>query len=155
MEYIDLRKVGGEGLKEIRRQVVRLKKMGKTGKEISKRSSSMRRRSKEPSGFRRSESFSTSWMSWIRRKLVSLSSQKPPMDAERRRDHQVTPPSAVIVPYYLLPLCRKGFPICPYYAIRAHGGNLVSVTGYTETGAGVLGTRGYKHHGECVCPPDG
>ena len=34
MEYIDLRKVGGDGLKEIRRQVVRLKKMGKTGKEI-------------------------------------------------------------------------------------------------------------------------
>ena len=33
MEYIDLRKVGREGLKEIRRQVVRLKKMGKTGKE--------------------------------------------------------------------------------------------------------------------------
>ena len=34
MEYIDLRKMGREGLKEIRRQVVRLKKMGKTGKEI-------------------------------------------------------------------------------------------------------------------------
>ena len=34
MEYIDLRKVGREGLKEIRRQVVRLKKTGKTGKEI-------------------------------------------------------------------------------------------------------------------------
>jgi len=34
MEYIDLRKVGKEGLKQIRRQVVRLKKMGKTGKEI-------------------------------------------------------------------------------------------------------------------------
>jgi len=34
MEYIDLRKVGREGLKQIRRQVVRLKKMGKTGKEI-------------------------------------------------------------------------------------------------------------------------
>ena len=34
MEYIGLRKVGSEGLKEIRRQVVRLKKMGKTGKEI-------------------------------------------------------------------------------------------------------------------------
>ena len=34
MEYIDLRKVESEGLKEIRRQVVRLKKMGKTGKEI-------------------------------------------------------------------------------------------------------------------------
>ena len=34
MEYIDLRKVGREGLKEIRRQVVRLKKMGKTGREI-------------------------------------------------------------------------------------------------------------------------
>ena len=29
-----MRKVGREGLKEIRRQVVRLKKMGKTGKEI-------------------------------------------------------------------------------------------------------------------------
>ena len=34
LEYIDLRKVGREGLKEIRRQVVWLKKMGKTGKEI-------------------------------------------------------------------------------------------------------------------------
>ena len=34
MEYIDLRKVGKEGLKEIRRQVVRLKELGKTGKEI-------------------------------------------------------------------------------------------------------------------------
>ncbi len=34
MEYIDLRKVSREGLKEIRRQVVRLKKMGKTGKGI-------------------------------------------------------------------------------------------------------------------------
>ena len=34
MEYIDLRKVGREGHKEIRRQVVRLKKMGKTGKKI-------------------------------------------------------------------------------------------------------------------------
>ena len=31
---MDLRKVGREGLKEIRRQVVRLKKMGKTGREI-------------------------------------------------------------------------------------------------------------------------
>ena len=31
---MDLRKVGRDGLKEIRRQVVRLKKMGKTGKEI-------------------------------------------------------------------------------------------------------------------------
>ena len=34
MEYIDLRKIGRDGLKEIRRQAVRLKKMGKTGKEI-------------------------------------------------------------------------------------------------------------------------
>lgn len=34
MEYIDLRKIGREGLKEIRRQVVRLKELGKTGKEI-------------------------------------------------------------------------------------------------------------------------
>ena len=34
MEYIDLRKVGKEGLREIRRQVVRLKELGKTGKEI-------------------------------------------------------------------------------------------------------------------------
>jgi len=34
MEYIDLRKAGRDGLKEIRRQVVRLKKLGKTGKEI-------------------------------------------------------------------------------------------------------------------------
>lgn len=34
MEYVDLRKVGKEGLKQIRSQVVRLKKMGKSGKEI-------------------------------------------------------------------------------------------------------------------------
>ena len=34
MEYIDLRKVGRDGLKEIRREVVRLKKKGKTGREI-------------------------------------------------------------------------------------------------------------------------
>ena len=34
MDYIDLGKVGRAGLKEIRRQVVWLKKMGKTGKEI-------------------------------------------------------------------------------------------------------------------------
>ena len=34
MEYIDLRKVGREGLKEIRRQAVRLKKLEKTEKEI-------------------------------------------------------------------------------------------------------------------------
>jgi len=34
MEYINLRKAGRVGLKEIRRQVVRLKKLGKTGKEI-------------------------------------------------------------------------------------------------------------------------
>ena len=34
MEYIGLRKVGSEGLKEIRRQVVRLKELGKTRKEI-------------------------------------------------------------------------------------------------------------------------
>ena len=31
--HIELRKVGREGLKEIRRQVVRLKELGKTGKE--------------------------------------------------------------------------------------------------------------------------
>lgn len=34
MEYIDLRKVGREGLAQIRRQVVRLKKMGHSGREI-------------------------------------------------------------------------------------------------------------------------
>ncbi len=34
MEYIDLRKVGKDGLREIGRQVVRLKELGKTGKEI-------------------------------------------------------------------------------------------------------------------------
>lgn len=34
MEYIDLRKLNRGELKQIRRQVVRLKKMGKTGKEI-------------------------------------------------------------------------------------------------------------------------
>jgi hypothetical protein len=33
MEYIDLRQVGREGLKEIRRQVVGLKKMGKREKK--------------------------------------------------------------------------------------------------------------------------
>ena len=34
MEHIDMRKLGEEGLKQVRSQVVRLKKMGKTGKEI-------------------------------------------------------------------------------------------------------------------------
>lgn len=34
MEYIDMRKLGQEGLKQVRSQVVRLKKMGKSGKEI-------------------------------------------------------------------------------------------------------------------------
>ena len=34
MEYIDLRKLSSGELKQIRRQVVRLKEMGKTGKEI-------------------------------------------------------------------------------------------------------------------------
>ena len=34
MEYIDLRKLNSGELKQIRRQIVRLKKMGKTGKEI-------------------------------------------------------------------------------------------------------------------------
>ena len=34
MEYIDLRKLNRGELKQIRRQIVRLKKMGKTGKEI-------------------------------------------------------------------------------------------------------------------------
>ncbi len=33
-EYIDLRRVGREGLAQIRRQVVRLKKMGRSGREI-------------------------------------------------------------------------------------------------------------------------
>ena len=34
MEHIDMRKLGRDGLKQIRSQVVRLKKMGKSGKEI-------------------------------------------------------------------------------------------------------------------------
>ena len=34
MEYIDLRKLNSGELKQIRRQVVRLKELGKTGKEI-------------------------------------------------------------------------------------------------------------------------
>ena len=34
MNYIDLRKLSSGELKQIRRQVVRLKEMGKTGKEI-------------------------------------------------------------------------------------------------------------------------
>jgi len=34
MEYIDMRKASRDGLKQIRSQVVRLKKMGKGGKEI-------------------------------------------------------------------------------------------------------------------------
>ena len=47
MEYIDLRKVGREGLKEIRRQVVRLKKMGKTGKEIEELTGERQNRASE------------------------------------------------------------------------------------------------------------
>ena len=34
MEYIDLRKLSKGELKQVRRQVVRLKEMGRTGKEI-------------------------------------------------------------------------------------------------------------------------
>ena len=34
MEYIDLQKLNKGELKQVRSQVVRLKKMGKTGKEI-------------------------------------------------------------------------------------------------------------------------
>ena len=34
MKYIDLRKLSSGELKQIRRQVVRRKEMGKTGKEI-------------------------------------------------------------------------------------------------------------------------
>ncbi len=34
IEYIDLRKISKEGLWQIRRQIVRLKKLGKPGKEI-------------------------------------------------------------------------------------------------------------------------
>jgi len=34
MDYIDLRKLNSKELKQVRRQVVRLKKMRKTGKEI-------------------------------------------------------------------------------------------------------------------------
>jgi len=34
MEYIDLRKIGADGLQQVRRQIVRLKEMGKSGKEI-------------------------------------------------------------------------------------------------------------------------
>ncbi len=34
MEYIDLRRLSRGELKQISRQVIRLKKMGKTGKEI-------------------------------------------------------------------------------------------------------------------------
>ena len=47
MKYIDLRKVGREGLKEIRRQVVRLKKMGKTGKEIEELTGARQNRASE------------------------------------------------------------------------------------------------------------
>ena len=47
MEYIDLRKVGKEGLREIRRQVVRLKKLGKTGKEIEELSGVRQNRASE------------------------------------------------------------------------------------------------------------
>ena len=47
MEYIELRKVGREGLKEIRRQVVRLKRMGKTGKEIEELTGERQNRASE------------------------------------------------------------------------------------------------------------
>ena len=47
MEYIDLRKVGRDGLKEIRRQVVRLKKMGKTGREIEELTGVRQKRASE------------------------------------------------------------------------------------------------------------
>ena len=47
MEYIDLRKVRRGGLKEIRKQVVRLKKMGKTGKEIEELTGVRQNRARE------------------------------------------------------------------------------------------------------------
>ena len=47
MKYIDLRNVGREGFKEIRRQVVRLKKLGKTGNEIEELTSVCQNRASE------------------------------------------------------------------------------------------------------------
>ena len=64
MEYIDLRKVGSEGLKEIRRQVVRLKKMGKKGKEI-----------KELTGVRQNRA-SEIWTAYQREGDISLERKK-------------------------------------------------------------------------------
>ena len=64
MEYIDLRKVGREGLKEIRRQVVRLKKMGKTGKELE-----------ELTGVRQNRASET-WTAYQREGDISLERKK-------------------------------------------------------------------------------
>ena len=64
MEYIGLRKVGSEGLKEIRRQVVRLKKMGKKGKEI-----------KELTGVRQNRA-SEIWTAYQREGDISLERKK-------------------------------------------------------------------------------
>ena len=68
MEYIDLRTVGREGLKEIRRQVVRLKKMGKTGKEI---------RSTPESRQRNMDSVSARGRSLLREKKVWAQARNP------------------------------------------------------------------------------
>ena len=64
MEYIDLRKVGRAGVKEIRRQVVRLKKMGKTGQEIE-----------ELTGVRQNRA-SEIWMAYQREGEASLERKK-------------------------------------------------------------------------------
>ena len=70
MEYIDLRKVGREGHKEIRRQVVRLKKMGKTGKEIE-----------ELTGVRQNRA-SEIWTAYQREGNISLERKKYGRKAE-------------------------------------------------------------------------
>ena len=77
MEYIDLRKVGSEGLKEIRRQVVRLKKLGKTGKEIE-----------ELTGVRQNRA-SEIWTAYQREGVSSLERKKY---GRKPRTHMVLKP---------------------------------------------------------------
>ena len=64
MEYINLRKVDASGKKQIRSQVVRLKKQGKTGKEIE-----------EITGVRQSR-ISEIWKAYQQRGAASLTPQK-------------------------------------------------------------------------------
>lgn len=65
LEYIDMRRVGRDGLIQIRRQVVRLKKLGRSGREIE-----------EIVGIRQNR-ISEIWRAYLREGEASLSPKRP------------------------------------------------------------------------------